>query len=71
MSPAIKDLFSFKDEENIYEHPKFIKHAKIVMRFIDNGIASFGEKSLQAEFIKLGKKHNMKNVTALHYNLFG
>ena len=42
IAPEALALFSFKDEPDLYNSPKLIKHGQNVMKYIDKAISSLG-----------------------------
>ena len=42
IAPQALQMFSFKDEEDLFNSPKLIKHAKYVMNWLNNAVARLG-----------------------------
>lgn len=66
IAPGALVLFSFKDEENLYESKVLIKHAVGVIKALDKCVNS-DIKSLNS----LGKRHVKKGIKAEHYVIVG
>ena len=69
IAPKALQLFSFKDEENLYENPKLIKHGVGVMKFFDIAIDNF--ESTKGDLTKLGNRHFARGIKIPHYAVVG
>ena len=65
IAPGALEMFSFKDEPNLYESPKLIKHGQNVMKYVDKAVAHLGEEpdnNAEDSLAKLGKRHENRGV---------
>lgn len=73
-SPATLAMFSFKDEPNLYESPKFKAHGKLVVGTVGTAVAGLRDlDSLVPVLLNLGRSHVAMNkgIGAAHYDLVG
>ena len=69
LSPESLGLFSFKDEENLYENPKLKRHGAAVCKYVDQGIANL--TGAVDPLKKLGKRHDNRGIKSPHYEVVG
>ena len=69
IAPQALQLFSFKDEPNLYESPKLKKHGKMVIKAVEKALFEFVS---QTEALKsLGERHVPNGVVPAHYDVVG
>ena len=72
IAPGALQLFSFKDESNLYESPKLKAHAVKVMKTVGVAVAGLQEVEKLIPVLKsLGKKHVDYGVVPEHYDIVG
>lgn len=58
-APAALEMFSFKDDENMYESPAFKKHARNVVMTVGRAVAGLKDlDTIGPVLIALGARHN-------------
>ena len=62
-------MFSFKDEEFLYECAALKQHGIKVMTYFDNALQSFEDSN--PDLVKLGERHQGRGITAPHYEVVG
>ena len=69
IAPEALLLFSFKDEQNLYESAKLKKHGKGVMKIVESALFDLAN---QVQPLKdLGERHKSYNVFPAHYEIIG
>ena len=69
IAPQALDLFSFKDEEDLYESAALKKHASGVMKAIEAAVNDFG--GIQTALKDLGARHVKRGILPEHYDVVG
>ena len=60
LAPGALEMFSFKDEPDLYNSPKLIKHGQNVFKAVDNALSGFSGHKTKLE--QLGGRHVTKGV---------
>ena len=68
-APAAIEMFSFKDEPDLYNSPKLKKHGAAVCAYVDKAMDDF--KGNAASFVALGQRHHGRGVQIPHYAVVG
>merc|ERR1711970_897167 len=72
LAPAALELFSFKQEVNMYESEKFLKHARSVITTVGVAVAGLDDIGALVPVLQaLGKRHVGYGVQAAHYDVVG
>lgn len=72
IAPEALQLFSFKDEPNLYESEKLKTHATKVMTTVGVAVAGLVDVAKLVPVLKgLGKKHVAYGVVEAHYEVVG
>jgi hemoglobin-like flavoprotein len=72
IAPEALQLFSFKDEPDLYESPKLKSHASGVVTFVGKAVAGLKDlKTLAPVLQELGMKHVGYGVVRAHYDVVG
>ena len=74
VAPGALELFSFKDEKNLYESAKLKSHGKIVVSTVGTAVAGLRDLGALVPILtKLGKTHGEmgKGINKSHYDLVG
>ena len=66
LAPEALQMFSFKDQDNLYESPVLKAHGSGVMRAMDKAVQG-DSKDLN----DLGKRHVNRGVAIAHYDIVG
>ena len=69
IAPEALQMFSFKDEPDLYESPKLKKHGVNVIKMVDSALADFAGYKDKLE--KLGTRHVPRGVEIPHYEVVG
>ena len=69
IAPGALELFSFKDEPNLYDGDKLKKHGKMVMTYVDRALQDFEGTTL--DLTKLGNRHVSRGIIMPHYEVVG
>ena len=70
IAPGAVDLFSFKDEPDMYNSAKFMKHARGVMNAVGMAVAGLDDVAKLVPVLKeLGAKHVAYGVVDAHCEL--
>ena len=72
LAPPALQLFSFKDETNLYESEKLKAHATKVMTTVGVAVAGLADLEKLVPVLKaLGERHKARNVMPEHYGIVG
>ena len=74
IAPGALQMFSFRDEPDLYNNPKLIKHGQIVMKYVDKVLLNFGkpqDPNDEGSLCKLGSRHVLRGVQIPHYEVVG
>ena len=72
IAPEALQLFSFKNEPNVYESKGFKKHALNVMRHVGKAVGGLNDLEKLVPVLKnLGKRHVGYGVKKEHYPVIG
>ena len=72
LAPPALELFSFKDEPNLYESEKLKAHATKVMTTVGVAVAGLADLEKLVPVLKgLGERHKARNVLPEHYSVVG
>ena len=74
IAPGALEMFSFKDEPDLYTSPKLIKHGQNVMGYVNKAVARLGQEpdhNAEDSLAKLGKRHEKRGVQIPHYAVVG
>ena len=72
LAPEALQLFSFKDEPNLYESPALKKHATKVMTTVGVAVAGLADlEKLVPVLHGLGERHKDRGVLPAHYDVVG
>mmetsp|Transcript_21778 Transcript_21778/g.37186 ORF Transcript_21778/g.37186 Transcript_21778/m.37186 type:complete len:166 (+) Transcript_21778:47-544(+) len=72
IAPGALQLFSFKDEKNLYESPALKKHAITVMKTVGVAVGGLGDLTALVPILtELGRKHVGYGVLPEHYDIVG
>jgi len=69
IAPQALELFSFKDEPDLYKSEKLKKHAMGVMRAVEAAVMDFS--GMQTALKDLGAKHVPRGILPEHYDVVG
>ena len=69
IAPGALELFSFKDEPDLYNSSKLKKHGKGVMTYVDMALDDFDGN--RPELHRLGKRHFDRGIQIPHYEVVG
>lgn len=67
LAPDAVNMFSFKDEANMYESPKLKKHGANVMKHVNLVMMDFD--CFKMSVVDLGKRHVEYGLTLAHYEV--
>ena len=70
IAPEALQLFSFKDEPDMFESPKFKKHASGVIKAVDGAMSKLGTDQ-KSTLNALGGRHVKRGVVPAHYAVVG
>lgn len=72
LAPEALALFSFKEEENLYESEALKKHANKVMTTVGVAVAGLADVAKLVPVLEsLGKRHKGRGVLPVHYDVVG
>lgn len=72
IAPEALQLFSFRDEPNLYESPIFKWHGKNVVTHVGHAVAGLRTlDKLVPVLQKLGKKHDHRDIIPAHFDVVG
>ena len=72
LAPEALQLFSFKDEPNLYESPALKQHANKVMTTVGVAVAGLADVEKLIPVLKgLGQRHKGRGVLPAHYDVVG
>lgn len=72
IAPEALQLFSFKDEPDLYESAALKKHGVLVVSTVGKAVAGLKDLEKLAPVLKnLGKAHAGKGIVAAHYDVVG
>lgn len=72
LAPEALGLFSFKDEENLYESEALKKHATKVMTTVGVAVAGLADVAKLVPVLEsLGQRHKARGVLPVHYDVVG
>ena len=69
IAPGALQLFSFKDEPDLYNSSKLKKHGKAVMTYVDLALDDFAGNTSKLQ--TLGKRHFDRGIQIPHYEVVG
>ena len=71
-APEALQLFSFKDEKDLYNSPHFKKHAKSVVQAVGAAVDELDDaSSLVRQLKRLGRSHANLGLKPAHYDIVG
>lgn len=72
IAPSALQMFSFRDEKNLYSSPMLKAHATTVMKTVGVAVAGLADLGALVPVLKsLGKKHVNYGVEPAHYEIVG
>mmetsp|Transcript_20418 Transcript_20418/g.64087 ORF Transcript_20418/g.64087 Transcript_20418/m.64087 type:complete len:196 (-) Transcript_20418:506-1093(-) len=72
IAPGAIKMFSFRDEPNVYESPRFKKHAVGVVTTVGTAVAGLEDLAALVPVLQdLGSKHVTYGVESQHYDIVG
>lgn len=71
-APAALEMFSFKDNDNMYESESFKRHARGVVMTVGRAVAGLRDlDTIAPSLVALGAGHNKYGVKPEHYPIIG
>jgi hemoglobin-like flavoprotein len=72
IAPGAIQLFSFRDDENLYESRAFKKHCRFVMEAIRSAVEELDDaEALIRQLTRLGQAHQNLGIVGVHYEVVG
>ena len=69
IAPEALQLFSFRDEPDLYNSPKLLKHGKNVIKYMDRAITDL--EKFDEKLNALGTRHINYGVVGAHFDVLG